>query len=339
MKPETEHHILEQAAFWFARQENNALNDADKLIFDDWLAASERHRAVYHEVSGVWQETALLERPVLHNAARPLTVRETAAQNRNTGRQTGRASGQQAGAFSFMRPLTAAVGFMLCFALGGSYIYDVPTRIKADAYTATGQSKYVSLPDGSTAELNTSSAIEILYTPQERAIRLLKGEALFTVAPDKTRPFRILTREGGVTALGTIYAVKQDKNSTDVTVLESKVQITGNGDDAPQAVLHANEQASFTGTAVSEIHAVDSDTETAWRRGKLIVNDRPLEEVIAELNRYHPGTIRITDSTIGRLRISGVFETRETANAVKDLENALHIRSTRLSDYIILLHR
>lgn len=323
MRDTTEHHILEQAALWFARQEDNALSDADQRAFDDWLAASARHRAVYHEISGIWYETARLPNPAIQDNVIPLPAK-TAPQRRSV----------------FTRwQSVAAAGLFAALALSGAYIYDVPTRMQADIYTAKGHSERVTLPDGSTAELNTATALEVLYTPQERRIRLLKGEAVFTVAADKTRPFRVETHEGEATALGTIYAVRQEPQSTEVTVLESKVEIKGRAENAPATVLNANETARFTRNTISTVSTIDADTATAWRRGKLIVTDRPLGEVIEELNRYHAGLIRITDAAIREQRVSGVFDTKNTVVVVSDLENALNIRSTRLSNYLILLHR
>ena len=323
MTTETEHHILEQAALWFARQEDNALSEADQHAFDDWLVASARHRAIYHEVSGIWYETARLPKPALQDNVIPLPAK-AARQSRSV----------------FMRwQSVAAAGLIAALSLSGLYVYDVPTRIQADIYTAKGQSERVTLPDGSTAELNTATALEVLYTPQERRIRLLKGEALFTVAADKNRPFRVETKEGAATALGTIYAVRQQVLSTEVTVLESKVAIKGSAENAPATVLNPNQTAHFTRSSVSDISTVDADSATAWRRGKLIVTDRPLGEVIDELNRYHAGLIRITDTAIREQRVSGVFDTKNTAVVISDLENALNIRSTRLSNYLILLHR
>jgi transmembrane sensor len=323
MRDTTEHHILEQAALWFARQEDNALSDADQRAFDDWLAASARHRAVYHEVSGIWYETALLPKPAMQDNVIPLPAK-TARQRRSV----------------FTRwQSVAATGLFAAFALSGAYIYDVPTRMQADIYTAKGQSERVTLPDGSTVELNTATALEVLYTPQERKIRLLKGEAVFTVAADKTRPFRVETNEGEATALGTIYAVRQEPQSTEVTVLESKVVIKGSADHAPATVLNADEMAHFTRSSVSSISTIDADSATAWRRGKLMVTDQPLGEVINELNRYPAGLIRITDPEIRDQRVSGVFDTKNTSKVISDLENALNIRSTRLSNYLILLHR
>ena len=323
MTTETEHHILEQAALWFARQEDNALSEADQHAFDDWLAASARHRAIYHEVSGIWYETALLPKPAMQDNVIPLPVK---------------AARQSRSVFTKWQPVAAA-GLIAALSLSGLYIYDVPTRIQADIYTTKGQSERVTLPDGSTAELNTATALEVLYTPQERRIRLLKGEALFTVAADKNRPFRVETNEGEATALGTIYAVRQQVLSTEVTVLESKVAIKGSAENAPATVLNPDQTAHFTRNSVSDISIVDADSATAWRRGKLIVTDRPLGEVIDELNRYHAGLIRITDTAIREQRVSGVFDTKNTTMVISDLENALNIRSTRLSNYLILLHR
>jgi transmembrane sensor len=61
--------------------------------------------------------------------------------------------------------------------------------------------------------------------------------------------------------------------------------------------------------------------------------------VIAELNRYHRGLILIGDQTLRERPVSGVFRTDRPAEAVAALENSLELRSTRLTEYLIVRHR
>jgi transmembrane sensor len=84
---------------------------------------------------------------------------------------------------------------------------DLPARFAADHVTAAGETARVSLPDGSTAWLNTDSALRVAFDGARRLIRLLEGEALFEVAHDPARRFAVLAHDGLSTALGTRFAV------------------------------------------------------------------------------------------------------------------------------------
>ena len=75
-----------------------------------------------------------------------------------------------------------------------------------------------------------------------------------------------------------------------------------------------------------------------WR-GKLIFVDRPLGDVIDELNRYHRGRLQIIDPAIRSHRVSGVFSTGDPLAVVDALEASLGLHSTRLTRYLVLLHR
>ena len=62
-------------------------------------------------------------------------------------------------------------------------------------------------------------------------------------------------------------------------------------------------------------------------------------EAIDELNRYYFGAILVLDGSLRSRKVNGVFETRDPVAVVDALEESLRLRSTRLSDLLILLHR
>ncbi|MNO76297.1 fec operon regulator FecR [compost metagenome] len=67
-----------------------------------------------------------------------------------------------------------------------------------------------------------------------------------------------------------------------------------------------------------------------WQRGKLIFNARPLGDVLAELDRYIPGIVYLTDKTLAARRISGIFEVDDPQAALAVLEQTQPLRITRL---------
>lgn len=315
MSAEKQKDALDEAAEWFFRQGDCPLGAPDQQRFDAWLAASPEHRAAYDEVTRTWSEMVQIAPPPLRRSAR--------------ARGTRRPFTRMAGRFATMAALL----------LAAVWSFDLPTRLQADAYTATGETRRLTLDDGSVVELNSSSAIALDFTDAARSIRLLKGEAVFTVAPDATRPFKVLSGSGEATALGTIYDVRDAEDGSTVTVLESQVRVTSSADTFSPVTLSAGEQVRYDAAGVGTIARVDVASEAAWRRGKLIFIERPLGSVIEELNRYHRGIIRVVGSDLRDRRINGVFELADIATVVDTIEASLGIRSTRLGDSVIVLHR
>ncbi|WP_332304828.1 FecR family protein [Rhizobium sp. GR12] len=303
--------ILEQAAGWFFRHDGGPLSAEDEVAFHAWLAASDRHRDAYAEIAGTWQELGSMQPSPAVLAPPP--------------------------ARGFLRPIAAGFTFLCLLGLG-SYALDFPSRMFADGYTAVGEFQVLTLPDGSTAEMNSGTAIAIAYSSGERRIHLKRGEAVFTVASDSNRPFIVESQGGEATALGTVYGVRNDDRGSVVTVIESHVSVSGNPAGA-SLELGPDERVRYEDGNLGAIEKVDAASETAWRRRKLIFVDQPLGEVIDELNRYHNGVIRIVDQSIRARRVSGVFETSDIVKVIDALEKSFGFNDTRLGSLLILIHR
>ena len=69
----------------------------------------------------------------------------------------------------------------------------------------------------------------------------------------------------------------------------------------------------------------------------MIFQDRPLAEVIAELNRYRSGKIIIMNNAIKKLPVTGVFDTVDTNVALKTIEQSLPINVTKITEKLVLL--
>lgn len=316
---------LDEAAEWYVRRDTRPLDAGEEALFRQWLMKP-ANRAAYEEISGTWDDLGRIPRPRLGtDGSRQADVR-TIPRRRHPRRAP------RIGRWA----LAAAAVVMAVVAAG--YAFDLPTRLEADAMTATGETRTVVLDDGSSAVLNTASAIAVDYSRQRRRIRLLRGEALFTVAKDAARPFVVAAASGEAVARGTVFAVRRDDEAATVTVLESHVGVSYPAAGRAAVELSPGEAIGYSRRGLGELRAVDADTATAWRRGKLIFVDRPLGEVVAELNRYHSGRIQIIDGSIGSHPVSGVFDTRNPLQALDVIEQTLGLHSTRLSSLLILLH-
>lgn len=183
--------------------------------------------------------------------------------------------------------------------------------------SARAELKSVRLPDGSRVTLSGETAIEVAYSPDERRIRLLRGEALFTVAKDKTRAFVVAAGDGEVRALGTIFNVRLDRRQVSVTVVEGNVAVRANHParksearklSAGQRLLFAPEQlVGVSGAMMSSVQAIDPAVTIDWTRGELQFSGEPLAAVIAEANRHSQAQIVLLDTALADQPIYGVL--------------------------------
>ncbi|NML87591.1 hypothetical protein HHL26_00710 [Sphingobium sp. TB-6] len=104
-------------------------------------------------------------------------------------------------------------------------------EIASEAHFATpsGTIRSIQLADGSNVTLAGASAVEVTFRKEARMVRLLSGEALFTVVPDKNRPFTVRTQNGTATAIGTAFNVHRGADDTTVTVLHGRVEVLALG--------------------------------------------------------------------------------------------------------------
>jgi transmembrane sensor len=75
----------------------------------------------------------------------------------------------------------------------------------------------------------------------------------------------------------------------------------------------------------------------AWRSGQLYYDDAPLSEIVADLNRYVPGEIRLANAEIGRERLTTSFRSDQAAQFLESLPDVLPVRlDGKVGDEVVL---
>jgi transmembrane sensor len=223
--------------------------------------------------------------------------------------------------------------------------------------TAIGEQRTVPLEDGSRIALNSNSQVKIEFTETKRTVRLLRGEAFFEVAHNRERPFVVVAGDNQVTAVGTAFEVRYEPDHMDVTLVEGKVNVTSTAEalEPPASVssslsglgklsssgyaMTAGERLRVAKGAPASVDAPRVDAVTAWRRGEVMLDDTPLTDAIAEMNRYSKSPLIIDGSSIATLHVSGIYHTGDSegfAQTVAQLYGLqvtqgggqIHLRST-----------
>jgi len=306
MTTEDDDAVHATAIDWWVREKAGELVGEARAAFDAWLAADPAHARAYADISGMFAEA---------RALRPAR-REVARRER--------------------RPRLAAAAALLaaCVALF-VWIGDLGARLRADQWTGVGERRTELLADGSRVELDGASAIAVGFEPGRRRVTLLSGEAWFEVAPDAARPFVVEVAGGTVTALGTAFDVALDRNGARVAVGEHAVAVTSGG---ARLVVEEGRQTSFeTDAPAQRTASVAAESIAAWRRGALVVEDRPLGDVLATLGRHRHGRVFCLRAATCARRVSGVFSAAEPLTALREIEFFLRLRAIHLTDYLILL--
>jgi len=313
--------LSEEAIAWFARLRSERCSADERRAFESWRNQTPAHAAAYEEVSGLWDDPAL--RLAATKAVRASIGLERHAPVRRWSQ-------------SWLRYAAVAATIAGLVALVDLEI-DIPLRLTSDYRTSTGEQQVVRLSDRSSVTLNTRSAIGSAFDDQTRRVNLLKGEAFFQVAPDKGKPFVVQSRLITTRAVGTEFLVREELDGIRVTVTEGVVELAPIQPVWPPIQLTAGQQVSVAPDGPGSVREVDLDQATAWLRGRLVVEDARLGDVIEELRRYHSGTIQVWNSAVNEIRVSGSYNITDPAAALLALAETLPVRMAQFTGRIVIL--
>ena len=301
------HEIDKAAALWAAKRDLQSLSPEEQAAFDAWLAADIRHLGAYGRAEAV---LCRLER-VHAVALEPVPARST---GQGWDRRRLVLAGGAAAA------IAASVGI-------------VPIRdgIPEEIYsTQIGQMREVVLPDGSVVFLNTDSRMSVRFSPEARNINLLKGEALFDVAKNKSRPFVVSAGDTRVRAVGTSFTVSRlASKPIQVLVKEGVVELERtSAPQAPPVRASANIQAIAMPDAPILTVAMPEgklSRDLEWQYGRIALDNETLAEAAAQFARYSEVHI-IVDRTVSNRTVTGLFASNDPVGFAKAAASVLKLQ-------------
>lgn len=297
---------LEAAATWYVQLQAEH-SEADRRAWRDWLDANPAH-------AQAWARLERLQRQLGGLPPEALPALANARARRRA-------------VLKILGLLGIGIGVT-----GLALERNPPGHWLAEHRTGTGQRRSLRLADRSHLELNTDSALDLLFDDRQRLIRLYRGELLAETAVDPAgRPFIVETAEGRVRALGTRFSIRSEDGRSRVTVLEQAVEIRPARWTGQPVRLGAGQRIDFTADHLGE-PGVAPEGADAWTRGMLSVVEWRLGDFIAELARYRPGFLHCDEAVAG-LRLSGAFRLDDTDVVLENLARSLPIRLRHFTRY------
>jgi transmembrane sensor len=222
------------------------------------------------------------------------------------------------------------------------------------------------LEDGSIVDLNRGASIEVAFTAAERRVRLVRGEANFTVAKNPARPFIVSAGGVDVRAVGTVFNVRLDRAAVEVVVSEGQVRVappelvvptsagaaslpakagTTNAPPLSTLSLRAGQSAvvSLASAAplppVATLSEAEIEARLAWQPRLLDFTARPLADIVAEFNRRNPVQLVIGDPSLEPVLLSASFRSDNVEGFVRLMESDFGMKAEWHGEREIVLRR
>ena len=331
------------ASAWLARRDRG-LTAAEQDAYLEWLRSDRRHSAMIAHLERTWGALdALAEWRPAHSARPNADLLATPPPRRKIWARLTKFP-------VILRTLAAAAVVGL-----GIFVFQSVSR---EVQTPSGTVRVIPSPerltleDGSMVELNHGGKIETDFTAETRRVRLVRGEAHFTVAKNPARPFIVEANGVAVRAVGTAFNVRHASDAVEVLVTEGQVQVERPGAVAASSpvlppitptALVAGERAivDTTAPAAQPVVAAVTPTEIAralsWQGVRLEFAELPLAEVVTEFNLRNRQQLVVGDASTGRLRVGGSFRADNVDGFVRLLEASFGVSAQRRADGALLL--
>jgi transmembrane sensor len=333
--------ISDQASLWLLTitEDNSEIN---QQALQNWLSLSAQHRQTYAQYENMWQVAEELPLDLFNEELAELTLSvsepellvaspaPTAVANHQISFVAHLISLFTLRRTMYTASFASAVFAVLLTISNTDQVLSPPVVtisgekknvLRVNEYqTELGQHQEIKAKDGSIIVLAAKSRVFIDYSTKQRDVYLLSGEAIFTVAKDKERPFVVHNNGRMVQAIGTIFNVRESKTAMQVTVLEGIVQVTTPllNDVQVQSteigIARLGESVKLVaGQALqlddlgkfSATYAVESNDRMAWQKGRLNYVNTELGNVVFDLKRYSNLSINIPDKQVANMGYTG----------------------------------
>ncbi len=294
--------IETQAIEWLAKLRRPKISAEEQAEFAIWLDTAPTHKEVFDELLAVWDLSGEIQ------------SRSAKIQTRGHWRW-------------FAAAATLLFAISIWSLTPGAERYQ----------TATGEQLSVVLGDGSHLQLNTQTTLQVELRERLRHVDLLHGEVFFSVSPDANRPFEINAGQATIRVVGTSFNVRNIEGALRVEVLEGIVHVAHGGLGMPRE-LRATQGLEYAGLKERQLSVSTADT-APWRHGKVVYQDVPLGELLADLDRYLPGKMSLAEDSLADIRVTAVLELGDRSAMLDALASSLNLKWSEVSEGLVLISR
>lgn len=331
MNPDSPKHNSdpEEAALkWLIRLTSGETTTQEKQDFDAWIKANPAHRQAFENIQKLWDDTKQLTYD-------PKTSQVKVKRHpRGTPKRRSRRTRGDWSPSVMVGAAAMAVCLVSVWWTGWHWwmISD---------YSTNEQPQTVHISDSVEITLDAQTAIDINRLPGKTQVTLRSGAAWFKVTAQPEEHVEVLTDQISVRSLGTEFLVEHRSPQEFVAVTEHAVEVASRSSPAQRTRLQEGYGISPNAASARlwKKTAIDPAVIGAWRHGRLIFENAPLQKVIERLDDYHPGMLLITDNSLLYQKVSGVFDIDHPERALASLQLAFPVTIRQISPYLVLISK
>lgn len=189
--------------------------------------------------------------------------------------------------------------------------------------TPAGGQWQVNLSDGTRIWLNAATSLTYPQTfagLKERRV-ILKGEAYFEVAGDRSHPFIVETEGQKISVLGTSFNVNSyaDEPGISTTLLEGSVKVAPVNRNDQEVIIKPDQEAVLNGDLL-EVKEVNADDAIAWKNGYFRFKSEPIESIMRELSRWYDIEVKYENNLSGKTFTGKISKFKNISQVLKMLD-------------------
>lgn len=324
-------------ADWDARLRSPDCSVEDRKAFESWYAESSANRKNFDGLTDLLESIRELRDEPEMRSLQEWAI-DPGSGNGSKRRTLVAWSGAAAAVMA-----AVAVGLTVLVQSGS----ELPVFNRAPIYTtAVGERSTVNFVDGTVADLNTDTELRLQFTEERRSVELIKGQALFNVARDESRPFVVIAGDQRIVAIGTVFDVRINGSEVAVTLVEGRVDVepiakAGSIEPPTPIRMRPGERlithSTASSIAVPVVEPTDAKRATIWREGRVFFDKTKLSDAIAEMNRYSVVKIELDQDSLAEIPVSGMFRTGRQNSFVETLESYFPLKVEKMDNNTIVL--
>jgi transmembrane sensor len=318
----SERHRAElDARDWLVRLTSGTLSEPELDRFKAWRDCRPENKAAFERERLFWNQMNSLEGAPARQSARAST--------------------------SMTR--RAIIGGSAASVAASLALFTAP-RIKlwwnADYVVPTGGLTELPLPDGTTAALNSGSALKIDFRDDLRLVHLLRGDAEFSIAPSSNAiPFRVAANGGIVDSQDARLSISILDDVTTVSVVTGNASVVSPVSPAVRDMsgltlvdlVNAQQTTYLLGMFPGQVSNADIEVVLAWRQGKIIFEGEPFATAVNELARYVSEPVLMRPGIDHSIHVSGVFLIRDPLTALQAVAKTQALKVRRIPGVAIVI--
>lgn len=185
--------------------------------------------------------------------------------------------------------------------------------------TPVGGQFEVNLADGTKIWLNSLSSIKypVKFTGTERKVELT-GEAYFEVAPNKAKPFKVISPGQTIKVLGTHFNVNtySDESAAKTTLLEGSIKISNYNS---YKIISPGQQATVQNGIT--IKYANTEEAVAWKNGYFRFNGEKIQTIMRQLSKWYDIEVAYSGTKTNEEFYATISKYRNISEVLSMLQN------------------